>query len=153
VHAASGAIVNTNRNELVSAHLSARGQSIIKISGYSQSATSECEPSPGRLTTCPQWFAMRHLDHLAELSEDRCPFCNDRISRGVANFRVSRCHGESLHLIHPSKYRSATLCISTVRILKAEHNAITFTPFSQKEFDDDPLLLLDVHCHFSGSTI
>jgi hypothetical protein len=41
----------------------------------------------------------------------------------------------------------------TVRVLKAEHNVITFTPFEQKEFDDCPLFLLDVHCQFSGSTI
>jgi hypothetical protein len=37
--------------------------------------------------------------------------------------------------------------------LKAEHNVIAFALFQQKEFDDGPLFLLDVHCHFSGSTI
>jgi hypothetical protein len=37
--------------------------------------------------------------------------------------------------------------------LKGEHNVVTFTPFYQKEFDDGPLVLLDVHCLFSGSTI
>jgi hypothetical protein len=35
----------------------------------------------------------------------------------------------------------------------AEHNAVTFTPFEQKESDNGPLFLLDVHCHFSGSAI
>jgi hypothetical protein len=57
------------------------------------------------------------------------------------------------NLIDPSEHRSSTVCMSIVRILKAEHNVVTFTPFSQKEFDDGPLFPLDAHCHFSGSTI
>jgi hypothetical protein len=57
------------------------------------------------------------------------------------------------NLIHPSEHRSSTVCISTVRILKARHNVVTFTPFQQKEFDNGPLFLLEVHRHFSGSTI
>jgi hypothetical protein len=55
------------------------------------------------------------------------------------------------NLIHPFEHRSLAACISTVRILKAEHNVVTFTPFEQKELDEGPLFLLNVHCHFSGS--
>jgi hypothetical protein len=57
------------------------------------------------------------------------------------------------NLIHPSEHRSLTVCISTVRFLKEEHNVVTFTPFEQKEFDDCPLFLLEVHDYFSRSTI
>jgi hypothetical protein len=57
------------------------------------------------------------------------------------------------NLIHPSEHRSSTACISTARILKAGHNAVTFTPFEQKEVDDGPLFLFDVHSHFSDSII
>jgi hypothetical protein len=53
--------------------------------------------------------------------------------------------------IHPSEPRSSALYISTVLILKAEYNAITFAPFCQKEFDDILLFVLDRYCHFSDS--
>jgi hypothetical protein len=33
------------------------------------------------------------------------------------------------NLIHPPEHRNSTVCISTVGILKAEHNVVTFTPF------------------------
>jgi hypothetical protein len=46
------------------------------------------------------------------------------------------------NLIHPSEHRSSTVRISTVRILKAEHNIGTFTSFQQKEFNDGSLFCL-----------
>jgi hypothetical protein len=69
-HGASEAIVNTTRNERISAHLSVHRECIVKMSGHSQCKTYECELSPGRLATCPLWFATRPSDHLAELSEE-----------------------------------------------------------------------------------
>jgi hypothetical protein len=55
---------------------------------------------------------MRHSDHLAESSEEQHPFRNDRVSRAslISEFLVA-----TANLIHP-------VCISTVWILKAEHN-------------------------------
>jgi hypothetical protein len=131
-------------------HLSARGEPTVMIPWYRQSATYECRPSPGRLTTCLLWFAVRYSDDFAELSEEQHPFRNDRVSLAslVSEFLVA-----TANLIHPSEHRNSTVCISTVRILRAEHNVVTFTSFEQKESDDGPLFLFDVHCHFSDSVI
>jgi hypothetical protein len=69
---------------------------------------------------------MRYSDHLAELSEEQHPFRNDR-SPGVS--LISEFLVATANLIHPFEHLPPTVSISTIRILKAEHNAITLTPF------------------------
>jgi hypothetical protein len=93
---------------------------------------------------------MRHSDHFAELSEEQYPFRNDKVSRASL---ISEFLFATANLIHSSKHRSSAVCISTVRILKAEYNVVTFMSFSQKGFNEGPLFLLDVHCHFPGFNI
>jgi hypothetical protein len=93
---------------------------------------------------------MKHSDHLAELSEEQYPFRNDRVSGAslISEFLVA-----TVNLTHPFEQRSSTVCVSTLRILKAGYNMVDFTPFEQKEFDDGALFLFEVHCHFPGSTM
>jgi hypothetical protein len=87
------------------------------------------------------------------LSEEQYLFHNKMVSRGFPYFGVAEFLVATANLIHPSEHRGSKACISAVRILKGEHNVVTFTPFSQKEFDNGPLFLLNAHCHFSGYTI